>query len=78
MHQHGTRLYCPQCRTEANSIYEPCNECGYEGERIAECPKCEDQLLKVMMFMGVEPDGYVCEKCKLYFGKDFKVLAQML
>lgn len=30
------------------------------------CPEC-DTVLKVLLFMGEIPDGYVCPKCKLYY-----------
>jgi hypothetical protein len=41
------------------------------------CPQC-GQVLKVLLFMGVQPDGYVCERCELYFNDDLKPLARVL
>ena len=29
------------------------------------CPQCGHDL-KVMLFLGVEPDGFVCEICKVW------------
>lgn len=32
------------------------------------CPLCEkNDRVKSLLFMGVQPDGYVCERCSLYF-----------
>jgi len=30
------------------------------------CPECGREL-KVLLFLGVEPDGFVCEACKVWF-----------
>jgi len=33
------------------------------------CPDCgpEPGYMNVLMFLGVQPDGYVCKKCRGYF-----------
>jgi hypothetical protein len=31
-----------------------------------ECPKC-GTTLETLLFMGVQPDGFTCSKCSLYF-----------
>lgn len=41
------------------------------------CPKC-GEALKVLLFMGVQPDGYVCGRCELYYNDDLKPLARIL
>lgn len=38
------------------------------------CPRCGN----VLLFLGVQPDGYVCTNCKLYYNDDLKPLAQLL
>jgi len=30
------------------------------------CPNCQTEL-QVLLFMGVQPDGFVCPKCKIVF-----------
>lgn len=30
------------------------------------CPKCET-LMQVLLFMGIQPEGYVCPKCHVLF-----------
>lgn len=35
-------------------------------EALPKCPDCQSEL-RVLLFMGVQPDGYVCEKCKILF-----------
>ena len=45
------------------------------------CPlkECDGTELSVLLFMGVQPDGYVCPKCKTYFDPDnLKPLARVL
>ena len=27
------------------------------------CPECGSKKVKVLMFMGTQPDGYVCQSC---------------
>lgn len=29
----------------------------------AKCPKCGYDVFGVLLFMAIEPDGYVCQKC---------------
>ena len=41
------------------------------------CPQC-GKVLKVLLFMGVQPDGYVCERCEVWFNDDLKPLARVL
>jgi len=46
------------------------------------CPQC-NTVLQVMLFLGVEPDGFVCPECKIYYGVDkegnpTKPLAQVI
>ena len=35
------------------------------------CPECGPKpgYMKVIMFLGIEPDGYVCKMCKGYFAE---------
>ena len=35
------------------------------------CEKCGTEL-SPMMFMGLEPDGFVCEKCSIMYDPDGK------
>jgi hypothetical protein len=34
-----------------------------------DCPDCgpEADYMNVLMFLGIQPDGYVCKRCKGYF-----------
>ena len=41
------------------------------------CPKC-GEVLKVLLFMGVQPDGYVCERCELWFNDELEPLARVI
>jgi hypothetical protein len=41
------------------------------------CPQCEEEL-KVMLLLGVAPDGYVCEKCEIYYNDNIEPLARVL
>ena len=41
------------------------------------CPQCGHDL-KVMLFLGVEPDGFVCEICEVWFDDELKPLAEIL
>lgn len=38
---------------------------------------CHEEL-KVLLFMGIEPDGYVCQKCKIYFSEDLEPIAYVI
>lgn len=29
------------------------------------CPYCNNEL-RVLLFMGVQPDGYICDTCRLW------------
>ncbi len=47
------------------------------------CPECgpEAGYMDVLLFMGVQPDGYVCQKCKGFYHEvdgDLKRLAQVI
>ena len=42
-----------------------------------QCPECDHEL-KVLLFLGVEPDGFVCEICKVWFDDELKPLAKIL
>ena len=42
-----------------------------------QCPTC-DVPLQALLFMGVQPDGYVCPGCGGYFGEDGKRLASVV
>jgi hypothetical protein len=39
------------------------------------CPECGNGL-KVLLFLGVEPDGFVCEICRVWFDDTLKALAK--
>jgi hypothetical protein len=41
------------------------------------CPQC-GSLLKVLWFLGVQPDGYVCEPCQIWLTDDLQPLAQVI
>lgn len=42
------------------------------------CPKC-DGWLEVLLFMGIEPDGFVCPDCKILFDMEtLKPLAHVI
>lgn len=39
-----------------------------------QCPLC-GAVLKVLFFLGLTPDGYVCEQCHIYYTEDLQPLA---
>jgi hypothetical protein len=41
------------------------------------CPEC-GEVLKALLFLGSTPDGYVCERCEVYYGDELKPLARVL
>jgi DNA-directed RNA polymerase subunit RPC12/RpoP len=41
------------------------------------CPTC-GSILKVLLFLGVQPDGYVCKRCHTYYAEDLTPLALMI
>lgn len=52
------------------------------GEETAEqaektCPQC-GHTLKVLLFLSITPDGYVCETCQLYWSEDLQPLAHVI
>jgi hypothetical protein len=46
-------------------------------EETKQCPTCSDTL-RVLLFLDVQPDGYVCERCKVWFDDELKPLAQVM
>jgi len=44
---------------------------------MSHCPKCNAEV-QVLLFMGVQPDGFVCEKCRTYFAPDGTALAKVI
>ena len=47
-------------------------------ERLAKnCPDCGEPL-KRFLFMGVDPDGWICDKCHIYFTDKMKPLATVI
>ena len=66
-------FFCDKCQKEVSltlSISE-----REKGD--AKCPQC-GSILKVLLFLGVQPDGYVCETCKLWYSDDLKPLAAVI
>lgn len=41
------------------------------------CPDCNVEM-DVLLFMGVEPEGYVCPKCNVLFTEDMKRMATVI
>jgi hypothetical protein len=41
-------------------------------------PGREHRAEKSVLFMGIKPDGYVCERCELYDNDDLKPLGRVL
>ena len=41
------------------------------------CPQCGEPLNELLL-LGVQPDGYVCTTCKLYYSEDLQPLARMV
>jgi hypothetical protein len=41
------------------------------------CPQCSEAL-KVLLFLGITPDGYVCDRCHLYYSEDVKPRAYVI
>ena len=48
-----------------------------EQDELKICPKC-GEILKVLLFLGFTPDGYVCDTCHIYYGDDLTPLATIL
>lgn len=65
--------YALRCEAETPATW------GKEmAEQIAKvCPQC-GCALKVLLFLGVTPDGYVCEACRLYVSDDLQPLAHVI
>lgn len=55
-YEQGYKPECPLCREEQNP---------------QTCPTCGTKL-EVLMFMGIEPDGYVCPKCQRHYDDNLR------
>ncbi|MGE0682965.1 MAG: hypothetical protein AB7P69_18935 [Candidatus Binatia bacterium] len=64
--------YALRCEAETPATWEE-----EAPTHIKTCPTCTAPL-KVLLFLGITPDGYVCETCQMYFNDDLKPLARML
>lgn len=42
-----------------------------------QCPQC-GSVLKALLFLGITPDGYVCDRCHIYYSEDLKPLAHVV
>lgn len=54
---------------------EPCDQSAAPKANV--CPKC-GHTLEALLFLGITPDGYVCETCQLYFNDDLQPLAHVI
>jgi hypothetical protein len=41
------------------------------------CPRC-GAVLETLLFLGVQPDGYVCATCQLYYTDNLKPIARVI
>lgn len=41
------------------------------------CPQCGNEL-NVLLFMGKQPDGYVCDRCGVWLSENLKRLAHVI
>jgi ribosomal protein S27AE len=41
------------------------------------CPQC-GEALKVLLFLGITPDGYVCDRCQILYSENFQPLAHVI
>jgi hypothetical protein len=41
------------------------------------CPTC-GSVLEVLLFLGVQPDGYVCPTCQIYYNDDLQPGARVI
>lgn len=64
--------YAFRCENETPSTWEE-----QAPTHTKTCPACNAPL-KVLLFLGITPDGYVCETCQTYYNDDLKPLARML
>jgi hypothetical protein len=48
-----------------------------EQEQQLQCPQCKEPL-QVLLFMGTEPDGFVCPKCEVWYSDKLQPLAKVL
>lgn len=46
-------------------------------QTVKACPQC-GHTLKVLLFLSITPDGYVCETCQLYLSEDLQPLAHVI
>jgi len=42
-----------------------------------QCPKCSE-VLRVLLFLGVQPDGLVCQQCHIWYTDDLQPLAYVI
>jgi len=42
-----------------------------------QCPYCQT-VLNVLLFLGIQPDGYVCPECRIWFDDTMKALAKVI
>ena len=48
-----------------------------EQDELKVCPQC-GETLKVLLFLNMFPDGYVCDQCKLWFNDDLEPRAVVI
>ena len=41
------------------------------------CPAC-GAVLRALLFLGVQPDGYVCRHCQTYYSESLQPLALII
>ena len=60
--------YARRCKSEAPATWE---------EAPKTCPQC-GKVLKTLLFMGLQPDGYVCDTCQVHYSDELKPLAHII
>jgi len=60
--------YARRCKSEAPTTWE---------EAPKTCPQC-GEVLKTLLFMGLQPDGYVCDQCQVHYSDELKPLAHII
>ena len=65
--------YARRCEAETPATWaeEPASTAGKT------CPQC-GQVLQVLLFLGITPDGYVCSTCHVYLSDDLHPLAHVI
>lgn len=48
-----------------------------ESDETKMCPVCNVEM-DTLLFMGVEPEGYVCPKCNCLFSEDMEPMATVI